>query len=198
MNHLYQCPQSESGRDAATLKTPPPQSTLRANQAECVRGLEEEIEDFLQGEDGKDLEVETRDWHSFMGKRQLDYSGRMVAKATALTWKQVEPALPGVGQAAQVDALELAEGEMKEIIRDPWKSVKPRHEWPEEFAIARSLVATIEDLHAIAQGLFQRSMSRILDPNEIFYDKNGRPLAGAFFGVGKDKYLDDDPIWEIL
>ena len=41
-------------------------------------------------------------------------------------------------------------------------------------------------------------MSRFLDPNEIFYDKNGRPLAGAFFGVGKDKYLEDDPMWEIL
>jgi len=53
LTHLYQCPQSENGRDAATLETPSPHSSLRANQAECVRGMEEEIEDFLQGADEK-------------------------------------------------------------------------------------------------------------------------------------------------
>ena len=91
----------------------------------------------------------------------------------------------------------LLEGEIKEIIRDPWKSVEPRHEWPEELAIARSLVTTVEDLHAIAHGLLQRGMSQILDPNKICNDKDGRPLGGASFRMGKDKHVEGDPNWEI-
>ena len=198
INHLYQCPQSESGRDSTALKMPEPNGKLKANQLECMRQLEAEVEDYLQTVTGEELQVECKEWQKYLGKRKLDYSGRMVAKAEELTWKQVEPALPKVGQAAQVSAIDLAEGIMKEFIRDPWKSMKHKNDWPKNFKKARSLVATQEDLHNIAHGLYQRNMSRIVEGHEILYDSQGVALSGALFGVAKDKMLEEDPCLALL
>ena len=177
---------------------PEPNGKLKANQLECMRQLEAEVEDYLQTVTGEELQVECKEWQKYLGKRKLDYLGRMVVKAEELTWKQVEPALPKVGQAAQVSAIDLAEGIMKEFIRDPWKSMKHKNDWPKNFKKARSLVATQDDLHNIAHGLYQRNMSRIVEGHEILYDSQGVALAGALFGVAKDKMLEEDPCLALL
>ena len=88
-------------------------SKLKANQTECMRILTDDIEDFLNTLNGEDLMVEAKRWQDYLGKRKLDYDGRMVAKAENLTWKQVEPALPKKGQAAQVSALDLAKAKWR-------------------------------------------------------------------------------------
>ena len=71
LNHLYQCPQSESGRDSSTLRMPDPKSKLKANQTECMRILTDDIEDFLNAMNGKDLIVEAKRWQGYLGKRKL-------------------------------------------------------------------------------------------------------------------------------
>ena len=106
LNHLYQCPQSESGRDSTALQRPSPTAKLKANQIEALRQLEADVEDFLQAATGEDLQIETKHWREYLGKRKMDYSDRMVAGAEELSWRQVEPALPKEGQAAQVRALQ--------------------------------------------------------------------------------------------
>ena len=83
---------------------------------------------------------------------------------------------------------------MKEFIRDPWKSMKHKNDWPKNFKKARSLVATQDDLHNIAHGLYQRNMSRIVEGHEILYDSQGVVLSGALFGVAKDKMLESRPL----
>ena len=84
------------------------------------------------------------------------------------------------------------------MIHDPWKSMKPLEDWPERLRTARSLINTMEDLELIASGLYQPSMTRIVEPSEIIYDRFGNALSGAFFGVGKDQFLEDDPLLQIL
>ena len=41
-------------------------------------------------------------------------------------------------------------------------------------------------------------MTRIVEPAEITYDNFGNPLAGAFFGVGTDNFLEGDSKLQIL
>ena len=198
LNLSYQCPQSESGRDSTALQRPSPTAKLKANQIEALRQLEADVEDFLQVATEEDLQIETKHWRKCLGKRKMDYSDRMVAKAEELSWKRVEPALPREGQSAPVCALQLSEGVMKEFTRNPWESVKPRSDWPKKFKKARSLTKTPDELYRIAQGPHKRNMSRIGEPNEILYDEEGVPLAGALFGVSKDKTLEDDPLLSTL
>ena len=92
----------------------------------------------------------------------------------------------------------LAEGEMKQILMDPKLTLKPPSEWPPRFKKARSLVATEGDLHAIARGLWQRRMVRVVENHEVITDSFGTVLAGAFFGVEKDAEADGHPGLAVL
>ena len=69
------------------------------------------------------------DWQQVLNKIKLDYAGGEVYTAQKLTWKQVEPALPPVGKAGRVRFIDLCDGMMLEVMKDPKKLIKPDSEW---------------------------------------------------------------------
>ena len=175
-----------------------PGSSPTVNQVLSLQLLEEDVEDFLTDAGGRDLDISPKDWHKELATRKIDYSGRIVSKATALTWKQVEPALPSIGQAAQVDAASLADGIMKEILLNPTLTIKPRAEWPKRFKRARSLVQSEQELYLIGRGLWERQMIRVVEEEDLLRDETGLKLAGGLFGVQKDGLVPGDDQLHVL
>ena len=114
-----------------------------------------------------------------------------------LTWAQVEPALPKVGQAAQVDAWALAEGHMKEISANPDQVLLPQSEWPARFEQTRVLIQNDEEWDKLCTGLWARGVIRPMDDSEVIRDQHGMPLAGGLFGIGKGKFIQDAPVQEL-
>ena len=114
-----------------------------------------------------------------------------------LTWAQVEPALPKVGQAAQVDAWALAEGHMKEISANPDQVLLPQSEWPARFEQTRVLIQNDEEWDKLCTGLWARGVIRPMDDSEVIRDQHGMSLAGGLFGIGKGKFIQDAPVQEL-
>ena len=146
----------------------------------------EEVEDFVVDPTGQEIKMQAKNWKELLGRRQVDYSGKLVSKAMPISWQQIEPGLPGINQAAQVNAMDLAEGDMRRIISSPWETMKPRSEWPQRFKRARTLAVSKEDYYKVVHGMWLRRMIREVKKEELLYDSVGTKLAGALFGVEKD------------
>ena len=116
----------------------------------------------------------------------------MVSQSVAVTWKQIEPALPAEDCAARVDVLSLAEGAMLELLRHPDSVLLPRDQWPAEFANTKVRVATEADWGLICQGFFKRRMVRPLKRDELLRGTRGVPLGSGIMGVGTGKLTEDD------
>jgi hypothetical protein len=142
---------------------------------------------------GQEIEMQVRDWKQLLARRQVDYCGKLVSKAMPISWKQIEPGLPSVDQAAQVNAMDLAEGDMRRIISSPWETMKPRSEWPQKFKRARTLAVSKKDYYMVVHGLWLRRMIREVKKEELLYDTFGTKLAGALFGVEKDAEVPSCP-----
>jgi hypothetical protein len=193
LNHLYFSPQSESGRAGETLPWARPGTKLTPNQMEAMRMISEEVEDFVVDAAGQEIGIHAKDWKQLLARRQVDYSGKLVSKATPISWKQIGPGLPSVDQAAQVNAMDLAEGDMRRIISSPWETMRPRSEWPRGFKRARTLAVSKEDYYMVVHGLWLRRMIREVKKEELLYDTFGTKLAGALFGIEKDAEVPSCP-----
>ena len=116
----------------------------------------------------------------------------MVSQSVAVTWKQIEPALPPEDCAARVDALSLAEGSMLELLRHPDSVLLPRDEWPAKFTNTKVRVVSDENWGLICQGFFRRRMVRPLGREELIRDSCGVPLGSGIMGVSTGKLTEDN------
>ena len=129
------------------------------------------------------------DWPTVLQRSKTDYCGGIVVKAVEMTWAQVEPALPPAGMAGRVSALELCGEGLKDWVRDPWRSVKPRSEWPRRLRKAY-VRAKPGEWQKILEGLRGRQIVEMLSDDELIYHR-GEPLLNGAFGVYKEDSAKD-------
>ena len=145
--------------------------------------LDAKVEKFMERSRKENSKV-TKDWPTFFESRVAGYEGGVVAKAQELTWEQVEAALPPVGMSAAVDAHNLAEGRVKEVLADPEQFLKPKELWPTKTRRGK-VMAREDEAKMICIGLVKRKILRVADAKERIYDKDGNVIASGLFGLGK-------------
>ncbi len=128
-----------------------------------------------------------RDWAELLQSRRLGYDGEVVAKAVDLTVEQVLPALPPEDIGGSVNALEVAEADMRKLLANPDLSVKPRDEWPEKLSKARMRISDSE-WAILGPELVRRGLCKTLKAAELIMH-NGKALLSGAFGVGKGKWI---------
>ena len=166
----------------------PPQ----ANQVEALRVLQGYVTDFLSDADVNPMAMVSKHWEDELRRKRIDYCGHMVPQSVAVTWKQIEPALPPEDCAARVVALSLAEGSMFELLRHPDSVLLPHDQWPADFTNTKVRVASDEDWGLICQGFFKRRMVRPLSRDEFLRDTGGVPLGSGVMGLSTENFTEDD------
>ena len=178
LNHMHSGFGSDQHHLTTTAAPPTPA------QVEALVRLHFDADDFI-GDNKRTLKL--RDWNELLDSRRLTYDGEVVAKAQTLTLPQVLPALPPVGIAATVDAVQLVDSRLGERLLHPELSVKPRNEWPEKLSTARMRISR-EDWLLLAEELLKRKICRAILPKDMI-QHNGRYLTNGIFGVGKGKFI---------
>ena len=92
----------------------------------------------------------------------------------AVTWAQIAPALPPANLTARSRAIDLAEGPIWELLRDPTKVLVPSAEWPEAVPQANVWVASDSGWADICKGCARRSSGP-----EMFSHVSGRQFSMA-------------------
>ena len=128
-------------------------------------------------------------WKREMSSRNVGYSGEEVGKCIALTYEQVEPALPLKEHGGSVDALDWVGPRSREfllnpklILKDPNEVVLPR--MPGKVHIVSS------DRVRIANALIDRGICDWLDLDAV-YRVDNVPILNGLFGVEKAAKLPD-------
>jgi len=155
-----------------------------ASQVECVRRLHVLIDAFIG--DGEAM-TPNRDWAEILSASRMSYDGDVVAKAQELTLEQVLPALPPLGIGGSVDALELCDGGLRDLLLDPSLSVRPRSEWPARLTKARMRIQPAAWLE-LGPELVKRGICTTLKAEQLV-THNGDKLLNGVFGVGKKKWV---------
>eukprot|EP00973_Karenia_brevis_P058420 8135197-Karenia_brevis.AAC.1 len=60
-----------------------------------------------------------KDWPSELKKKLVSYDGSQASVGSALTWKQVEPALPPRGLAGSIPATSVSVGFVRDCLENP-------------------------------------------------------------------------------
>ena len=87
-------------------------------------------------------------WATILKRTRADDPGEEINLPEAITWAQIAPALPPADRTARGRgrAVDLAEGPVRELLRDPMKALLPPTEWlqpvpkPASLATPRSIV----------------------------------------------------------
>ena len=82
---------------------------------------------FLALDDGV---VKDMDWKKFFAARSISYTGEVMASPRTLTWRQMAPGLPPAAFCGRIDALELAEGAVRDMLLNPEGSMIPEGKCP--------------------------------------------------------------------
>ena len=102
-----------------------PRAPTAAQQA-ALHHLKQYVEDFVRGPI-----VPYEDWAIIFKTTGVDYTVEEIKLPEAITWAQIAPALPPADWAARVRSIVLAEGPLRELLRDPMKVLLPPTEWPQ-------------------------------------------------------------------
>jgi hypothetical protein len=192
LNGMWAEPQSFNLRDSEEEVWPGFVHHVRQpNQTEAIRLLRERISAFLLDESGAVVRTVPNCWDEELKRKKIDYTGHVVSKAVSFTWAQLEPGLPKVGQAARVDVMDLAEGEMRRILEHPRTVLRPKSDWPAKFNNTKVLAASDEDWDLFCIGMYKRGLIRCLKRSELLFDSTGRRLDSCCFGVGTGKQVID-------
>ena len=92
--------------------------------------------------------------------------------------------LPPANLTARVRAIVLAEGPIRELLRDPTTVLLPSAEWPQPVPHAKVWVASESDLADICKGCARRGLFTFLRPRDVF-SRVGTPVLNGMFGVPK-------------
>ena len=94
-------------------------------------------------------------------------------------------------------AIDLAEGPLRELLRDPMKVLLPSPEWPQPVPQANVLVASCDDWEDICKGCAQRGLFTFLRPQDVF-SCDGEARLNGMFGVPKHVKLVEGTNLSIL
>eukprot|EP00972_Heterocapsa_arctica_P072425 10696501-Heterocapsa_arctica.AAC.1 len=113
------------------------------------------------------------DWATELRNTKMSYEGEEVSVAGMLTAWQVRPGLPPVGISGSIDALELAEGYVKDCLLDPTRSLQPEDEMPQTFGAGKTWVKEA-DWHDLARLCFERNILGLISDDEVFQVRRNR------------------------
>ena len=166
-------------------------------QATALAHLSEMAMHFLEAWDQG--VVKARDWDELLTRRLDSYAGMVTTRAHDVTCEQVIASLPPEGLAGRVNAVELTEGTLREILLDPERLVLPRSQWPRRFRRAK-IRAPAAEWPKLAAELVRRGILRVLEPHEAVHDSEGNRLGAGLFGVPKGQTinLSDGTLAEVL
>ena len=139
-----------------------PQTTSAAQQA-ALWQLKRCVEDFVRSP-----VVPSEDWASLLKTAKVDYNGEEIMLPEAMTWAQIAPALPPANLTARVQAIDIAEGPNRELLRDPTKVLLPSAESPQPVPQAKVCVASACDWADICKGCARRRLFTFLWPRDVF------------------------------
>ena len=123
-------------------------------------------------------------WSDMLRFKRVHYNGDVIVKGMALTWRQVERALPPPGIAGRISATHLASAGLRPWLRDPRRCMLPREEWPA--TLRRSSVrATRDEWNKICRGMYDRDIFSFLRRDQLI-EHNGSILVNGAFGVPKE------------
>ena len=89
--------------------------------------------------------------------------------------------------AGSINALDIAEGPLRNLLANPSLSIKPVEELPTTLPKARMRIERSE-WELLGPELVKRKMAKPLTRSQLIYH-NGRPLLNGAFGVGKGKFV---------
>ena len=162
-------------------------------QYEALRRPRSTLENFTFEQGLQPVPFKQQDWEKKLQRKRLAYDGSAGSKAEMLTWAQVEPALPKVGQAAQLDSCAQSECHMKEIRADPGQVLLQRSKWPARVKQARAMIHNNEEWDKLCTGVWSSGVIQPMDDSEVIRDQHAIPLAGGLFGICKGKFIQDAP-----
>jgi len=151
--------------------------------------LYNQIQRSIEIDPPKEFFDKEHSWESVLAKAEVDYGGEEVFPAQNMTWQQVKPALPKKGKAGAVRLLDICEGMMAEVVRNPEVLLKPKCEW--KLPPSKPKVQWVEsddEWRKIVVGCAELGIFRFLKPDELLY-VDGRPVRHNCLGVGKGKKL---------
>ncbi|CAK0857372.1 unnamed protein product, partial [Prorocentrum cordatum] len=160
------------------LNSGPARAESAAQQA-ALDQLRLYVGDFVKGHD-----IPFVDWAETLRHARLDYQGEEMKVPEKLTWEQIEPALPPVGQSARVRATGLVQGVLKHNLENPQLCLLPEGEWPTAVPTAKVWVDGEADWHRICQGAARRGIFSFISERDVFKVK-GTPVLNGLFGVPK-------------
>ncbi|CAK0801859.1 unnamed protein product [Prorocentrum cordatum] len=137
------------------------------------------VSDFVKGHD-----IPIVDWAETLRHARLDYQGEEMKVPEKVTWEQIEPALPPVGQSARVRATGLVQGVLKHYLENPQLCLLPEGEWPPAVPTAKVWVDSEAEWHRICQGAARRGIFSFISARDVFKVK-GVPVLNGLFGVPK-------------
>ena len=115
------------------------------------------VEDFV-----RDPTVPCEDRATILKTTRVDFTGEEIKLPEPITWAQIAPALPPADQTARVRATDLAEGPLRELLRDPTKVLLPPTECPQPVPQTKVSVTSVDDWADMCKGCAQRGLFTFL------------------------------------
>ena len=119
---------------------------------------------------------------------KFDYSGEPVQYMQELEAAKVIPCWPKVGEAAVQDAADFVSPLVRDWLEDPGSCLLPISQWPDVPPLSR-VRATDEEWRKIVAAGYEREMMRMVHPDDVFRDLEGRPIVNGAGGVKKVKKI---------
>ena len=154
-------------------------------QQRALDELHSQVAYFLDLEDGI---VKEMDWKKFFAARSISYTGEVMASPRTLTWRQMAPGLPPAEFCGRIDALELAEGAVRDMLLNPGEQIIPAEECPRIPPPGR-VHFHADEVADMGRQLLERGLLEIVEPEEILVS-NGTKILNGSFGVGKGSFIE--------
>ena len=161
------------------------EASLSKAQRECVRHLGQAAVRFCRGDKpGPSLEEVLER----LSSRTYDYGGEAVSRPRELFAEKVLPAWPAVGSAAKQPVVRFLPEHVAELIRDPYRCLKPKAEWPDTTRRSRVYASDGEWATIVHEG-WKRNIMVEVDDTAVFRDAKGEMVLNGAMGVDKWKEI---------
>ena len=124
-------------------------------------------------------EFTTANFGELLKAKSIDYHGEEVSYALPLQLEELLPGLPDAAVGGSLDAVNVADDEVRLWLEDSERCLKPRNLWPEKVPTAK-INATRDEWNRVVAELYRRNLLTTIDEKEIFAVNGKLVLNGAF------------------
>ena len=149
---------------------------------------------FVHDDEGGPAVVELGSWESVRQSLGDTYTGREVQRAYKLTWRAIQPHVPGPGEAGRINLADKVSPELRAFVEDPDLLRIPDIELGDVPESAAVLVESQEDYEEIVSNLVVAGMMEREIPEETV-EVRGKKITNGMFGVHKAWVQEPDGTW---